>query len=255
MARVITITSGKGGTGKTTTAINLGVALSSLGEDVTVVDANLTTPNVGLHLGAPIVPISLNHILLGKAAIEDAIYEHESGTKIMPSSLSVRELDKVKFAKLGDVAKRLRKGKGYVIFDSAAGLGEEAVAAMSAADDVIIVTNPEMPSVTDALKTVKVAEGLDKTVSGVILTRYTGDKNEMSLASIKDLLEVPILGIVPEDKRAKEALSMKNALVYTHPRSKAARAYKKIAAKLCGKRVKEDKWYQKLFGLGSFFSF
>lgn len=248
MARVITITSGKGGTGKTTTAINLGVALNSLGEDVTVVDANLTTPNIGLHLGAPIVPVSLNHILLGKATVEDAIYEHESGTKIMPSSLSVRDLGRVRFEKLGDVTRKLKKMGGYIILDSAAGLGEEAVAAMSAGEEVIVVTNPEMPSVTDALKAIKIAESLDKDIRGVIITRYSGEKNEMALSSIKDLLEVPILGIVPNDKRVGEALSLKNAIVYTHPRSKAGRAYKKIAAKLCGKKVKEDKWYQKLMG-------
>jgi len=74
MAKIITITSAKGGVGKTTTSINLGAALNAFGHDVVIVDANLTTPNVGLHLGAPIVPISLNHVLNGKADIEDAIY-------------------------------------------------------------------------------------------------------------------------------------------------------------------------------------
>ncbi|RMG76099.1 MAG: septum site-determining protein MinD, partial [Bacteroidetes bacterium] len=95
MSRLITITSGKGGVGKTTTAINLATAINSFGKEVVVVDANLTTPNVGLHLGAPIVPISLNHVLLGKAKVQDAIYEHESGTKIIPSSLSVNELRRI----------------------------------------------------------------------------------------------------------------------------------------------------------------
>lgn len=88
MTKVITITSGKGGVGKTTTAINLAAALNSLGKDVILVDSNLTTPNVGIHLGAPIVPVTLNHVLLGKAKVGDAIYEHSSGTKILPSSLS-----------------------------------------------------------------------------------------------------------------------------------------------------------------------
>jgi len=100
MAKIITITSGKGGVGKTTTAINLGAALNSFGKDVVILDANLTTPNVGLHLGAPIVPVSLNHVLLGKADLEDAIYEHESGTKIIPSSLSVKELKRLNHRKL-----------------------------------------------------------------------------------------------------------------------------------------------------------
>ena len=160
MTKIITITSGKGGVGKTTTAINLGAALNSFGKEVIIVDANLTTPNVGLHLGAPIVPVNLNHVLAGKADITDAIYEHESGTKIIPSSLSVRELRKINHSKLKDVGKKLRKMADYIIFDSAAGLGAEAIAAIEAADELIIVTNPEIPAVTDALKTSKVIEEL-----------------------------------------------------------------------------------------------
>src|SRR3990167_1133601 len=132
MSKLITITSGKGGVGKTTTSINLAAALNSFGKNVIIVDANLTTPNVGLHLGAPIVPISLNHVLLGKADISDAIYEHESGTKIVPSSLSVRELSRLNHSKLKDVGKKLRKLADFVIYDSAAGLGVEAIAAIEA---------------------------------------------------------------------------------------------------------------------------
>src|SRR3989344_6849345 len=135
MATLITITSGKGGVGKTTTAINLGAALNSFGKEVIVVDANLSTPNVGLHLGAPIVPISLNHVLSGKAKIGDAIYEHESGTKIIPSSLSVKELRNLNHGKLKEVGKKLRRMADYIIFDSAAGLGDEAMAALEAADE------------------------------------------------------------------------------------------------------------------------
>src|SRR3989338_3244179 len=144
MTKVITITSGKGGVGKTTTAINLATALNSFGKEVIIVDGNLTTPNVGLHLGAPIVPVSLNHVLLGKAEIGDAIYEHESGTKVVPSSLSIKELRRLDHGKLKEVSRKLKKIADYVILDSAAGLGEEAIAAMEAADELIIVTNPEI---------------------------------------------------------------------------------------------------------------
>ena len=63
MAKVYAIISGKGGVGKTTSTINLGTSLNKLGEDVIIIDGNLTTPNIGIHLGAPIVPITLNHIL------------------------------------------------------------------------------------------------------------------------------------------------------------------------------------------------
>src|SRR3989338_6323163 len=115
MTKLITITSGKGGVGKTTTAINLGAALNGFGKEVIVVDANLTTPNVGLHLGAPIVPVSLNHVLSGRAKIDDAIYEHESGTKIVPGSLSARELRKWNNGKLNGIGKKLKRMSDYVI--------------------------------------------------------------------------------------------------------------------------------------------
>ncbi|MBM3232858.1 septum site-determining protein MinD [Candidatus Pacearchaeota archaeon] len=241
MAKLITITSGKGGVGKTTTAINLGAALNAFGKEVIVLDANLTTPNIGLHLGAPIVPISLNHVLLGKAKIADALYEHESGMKIIPSSLSVRELRRLNHGKLKEVGKKLRKMADYIIYDSAAGLGEEALAAMESGDELIIVTNPEIPAVTDALKTSKVVEELGKQVRGVIITRVRGLKTEMPITNVKEMLELPILGVIPEDKNMQSALIMKDALLHTHPRSKAARAYRQIAARIIGNNAyKED---------------
>src|SRR3989338_5162528 len=239
MTKVITVTSGKGGVGKTTTSINLAAALNAFGKEVIIVDANLTTPNVGLHLGAPIVPVSLNHVLLGKAKVSDAIYEHESGTKILPSSLSVKELKRLNHGKLSEIAKKLRKMADIVIYDSAAGLGEEAMAAMEAGDELIIVTNPEIPAVTDALKTSKVIEQMGKEIRGVIVTRVNGSRSQMPIANVKDMLELPILGVVPEDRNVPVSVSMKDALIHTHPRSKAARAYRKIAAKIANIDYKE----------------
>jgi len=249
MSTLITVTSGKGGVGKTTTAINLGAALNSFGKDVIILDANLTTPNIGLHLGAPIVPVNLNHVLSGKAKVSDAVYEHESGTKIIPSSLSVRELKKLNHGKLKEVGKKLKKMADYVIYDSAAGLGDEAVAAIEAADDLILVTNPEIPAVTDALKTSKLAENMGKNVKGVIVTRVNRTKSEMPVSNVEDMLELPILGVVPEDKNVPASVVMKDALVRTHPRSKAAIAYMRIAAKIIGKDdYKEPGFFSRLFG-------
>lgn len=248
MTKLITITSGKGGVGKTTTAINLGAALNEFGKEVIILDANLTTPNIGLHLGAPIVPISLNHVLLGKARVSDAIYEHSSGTKIVPSSLSVKELRNLSHDKLKEVGKKLRKMADYVIYDSAAGLGEEAIAAIESADELIIVTNPEIPAVTDALKTSKLVEELGKTVKGVIVTKVRNNKTEMPINNIKEMLELPILGVIPEDKNVQTALVMKDALIHTHPQSKASRAYRKIAAKIIGNHsYKEPSFFARLF--------
>lgn len=241
MGKLITIASGKGGVGKTTTSINLGAAINSFGKEVIVVDANLTTPNIGLHLGAPIVPISLNHILTGKAKINEAIYEHESGTKIIPSSLSINELKNLNQNKLKEVGKRLRKMSDVVIYDCAAGLGDEAIAAMDAADEIVLVTNPEIPAVTDALKTSKMLEQMGKEIRGVIVTRSKNAKTEMPIINIEEMLELPILGVIPEDERFQSSLVMKDALLHTFPKSRAAREYRKIAAKIIGNNNYTDK--------------
>ncbi|MBS3065484.1 cell division ATPase MinD [Candidatus Pacearchaeota archaeon] len=233
----------------TTTAINLGAALNSFGKDVVILDANLTTPNVGLHLGAPLVPVNLNHVLLGKANVADAVYEHESGTKIVPSSLSIKDLQAVNHNRLKEVGRKLKKLADYVIYDSAAGLGDETLAAIESGDEMIIVTNPEIPAVTDALKASKVIEQMGKKIRGVIITRVRGSKSEMPIENVREMLELPILGVIPEDANVQKALVMKDALVHTHPRSKAARAYKKIAAKLAGVSYKEKSWLESLFGL------
>jgi len=249
MAKLITITSGKGGVGKTTSAINIGAALNSFGKEVIVLDANLTTPNIGLHLGAPLVPVNLNHVLSGKANVTDAVYEHESGTKIVPSSLSVKDLQKINHNRLKEVGKKLKKIADYVIYDSAAGLGDEARAAISSADEAVIITNPEIPAVTDALKASKVIAQMSKRIRGVIITRVKGAKHEMPIENIREMLELPILGIIPEDACVSKSLMMKDAVVLSHPRSKAAKAYKKIAAKIAGIQYKEKSWFEKLIGL------
>jgi septum site-determining protein MinD len=245
---VITITSGKGGVGKTTTTINLGAALNALNKEVIIVDANLTTPNVGLHLGAPIVPVNLNHVMQGKAKVVDAIYEHDSGTKVIPSSLSVKELRRINPDKLTDVSKKLRSMADYVLLDSAAGLGDEAIGSIEAADELIIVTNPEITAVTDALKTVKLAQELGRKVKGVIVTRVSGNIHEMSISNIKEMLDLPVLGVVPEDKKVLASLRHKDAVIHMFPYTKSALAYKRIAAKIAGVNYKEPGFWKKLIG-------
>ncbi len=246
MAKIIVITSGKGGVGKTTSAINLGAAINYFGKDVLVVDGNLTTPNVGIHLNAPEVPVSLNHLLAGKADIFESIYEHESGMKILPSSLSLSELKKIKPERLKNYKHDFKKVSDYVIVDSAAGLGNEAISAIEIADEVILVTNPEMPAITDALKTIKLAEQMKKKVIGVIMTRVKKNKIEMSPETVKDMLEVPVLGMIPEDISISESLNTKDAVVHSFPKSNPSRAYKEIAAKLLDVEYDSDKDRERL---------
>lgn len=247
MKKIIVITSGKGGVGKTTTAINLGAAINHFGRDVLVIDGNLSTPNIGIHLNSPEVPINLNHVLLNKAEPAEAIYEHESGLKILPSSLSIKELKKIKPERLKDFKKDFADLADYVIVDSAAGVGHEVEAVIDLADELIIVTNPEMPAIADALKAIKIAEQKNKPILGVIVTRVKKNQIEMQPEIVKEMLEVPILGMVPEDLDLQRSLNLKDAVVHTHPKSASARAYKEIAAKLIDEIYDSDKDRDKIF--------
>lgn len=252
MRKLIVITSGKGGVGKTTTAINLGAAMNHFGKDVLIIDGNLSTPNIGIHLNSPEVPVSLNHVLLKKASPFEAVYEHESGIKIMPSSLSIKELRKVHPERIKEFREDFKEISEYVLVDSAAGLGAEAMGTMSLAEELIIVTNPELPAITDALKTIKIAEQMRKPVLGVVVTRVRRNSFELTPETVKEMLEVPILGMVPEDLCVQKALNSKDAVVHTHPKSKASRAYKEIAAKLLNvdydSNKDKEKLFEKIFG-------
>ena len=232
MSKIIVVTSGKGGVGKTTTSINLAVAMNSFGKDVLVVDGNLSTPNVGIHLNSPEVPICLNHVLSKKADLFEATYEHESGIKIIPSSLSIKELKKTKHERLKYFKEEFLKISEHVIIDCSAGLGNEATHTLEVADELIIVTNPEMPAIADALKAIKLAEEMKKPVLGVIVTRVQKDKIELPPKIVKEMLEVPVLGMIPEDKHVRKAVNKKNPVLHIYPKSKASRAYKEVAAKI-----------------------
>jgi len=255
MSKIYAIISGKGGTGKTTSAINLGTSLNHLGENVIIIDGNLSTPNIGIHLGAPIVPITLNHVLNGQAKLEEAIYEHESGTKIIPASLSLKEIGKINYKALPDIAKKLKRITDHILIDSAAGLGKEVKSIIQVSDEIIIITNPEIAAITDALKTIKLTQEMNKPIKGIIITRYQGKETEMSLPNIKDMLESPILGIIPEDVAIKKSQAMKNAVINTHPKSRAAKTYLTKSRRLLGEDVEIEPpirlgFWKRLFGKG-----
>ena len=125
----------------------------------------------------------------------------------------------------------------YLIMDGAAGLGGEAIKVMEHCDDLIIVTNAELPAITDALKTVKLAEELGSNVLGVLVTRVKMDDLDVSVRNIEALLERPVIGVIQEDDAMREALAIKDAVVHTHPSTKAAKGY---AAGYMGKSINSE---------------
>ena len=233
MSIFVGVVSGKGGVAKTTSVVNLGAAMSYFGRDVIIIDGNLSTPNLGLHLGVPVVPITLHDVLKGKNSLTDSVYLHHSGIKIVPAGLSLKDLKNVNPDRLKRVLPTLDGLTDVVILDGSAGLGREALSVMQAVDELIVVTNPELPAVTDALKTIRLAEEMGKKVRGVILAK-SGENHDIPLENIQSLLERPILGIIPNDKAIRESLIKREPVVFAYPKSKSAIAYKKIAADLMG---------------------
>jgi septum site-determining protein MinD len=246
--KVVGLLSGKGGVGKTTCAVNIAAGLNYFGKRVVVVDGNLTTPNVGLHLGVPVSPFSLHHVLKDECSIHESVQKHPSGFSFIPGSLSITDLEGMKLSKM----KKIRElDTDYVILDGGAGLGGEAIKVMEQSDELFIVTNAELPAITDALKTVKLASEMGKDVRGIIVTRVKQDDLDISVANIESLLEKPVVAVVDEDDSLREALSLKDVVVHTHPHSSAARSYLKFTANMCGAVLApipaKKPWFTRIF--------
>ncbi len=241
MTRLICVTSGKGGVGKTTLVSNLSTVLSNLGHDVTAVDANLTTPNLSLHLGLHLSPRTLHNVLRGEAKLSSAVYPHSFGFKVLPASLSVNDLQKVDPARLSSVTLGFYGSTDFVIMDSAAGLGREAISAMQAADEILMITNPDLPSVADALKTVKVLERMDKKILGVVVNRVSKKWYETSSYEIEKVLGHPVVAEIPEDKNVGKSISIKMPVVLLEPNSPASVEFNRLGHLLAGKKFSYNK--------------
>ncbi len=237
MGLVASVSSCKGGSGKSTTSMNLGVSLAKLGRDVIIVDANLSTPYLSMYLGAPNVPVTLHHVLKGQAKIHDAIYHHESGAKIIPGSLSMKNFEDIHLGDLQHYLPHLRSD--ITILDGAPGLDQEAQASIKLADEVLVVTTPELPSVAQSLKTIRFAQHHNKKITGVVLTR-AGHDLDLKVKNIQTILEHSIIGIIPEDPYVKRAMVKREPVVHVYPNAPSSVAYQKLAMYLTGHHDQEN---------------
>jgi len=241
MTDIVAVCGGKGGCGKTTTSIALATALNNFGKDVTLVDANLTSPSIGLHLGTSRSQVSIHDVILGDKHILEAVQSHHTGTKIIPGDLSRIYFREHHLNRLKDKIQGLRGTTDFVILDSPAGHGLEARESMRAADKVIVITNPEIAAVVDALKTVRLAKQINKEILGIVIAKKEDKSYELTDSNIKELLGEKIIGIIPDDEKVKEARKRKESVILTHPNSDAAIAYKLLAANIIGKEYNEER--------------
>jgi len=254
MGTSIVIASGKGGVGKTNIAINLGTAMSQLGKRITVLDADIEMANVELRLRLEKKGKSLHDVLAGEADVYEAIYDGPGGLKVVPCGTSLEGLRAADPNKLGEVMLKVLETTDVLIIDAPAGLGT-ALGAMAVAHEMILVVNPEIASVADAMKVKQVFQELEGIFLGIIVNRASYNEEDLKIGEIEALLDAEVISVVPEDRAMKQAAAYGAPLVISAPHSPSARAIKKLAENLITNKFgpreppKEDMVNRLMFGL------
>lgn len=232
MTKFIAVASGKGGVGKTVSTINIGHALTSLGKSVVLVDANLVTPNVALQLGFLDPQGTVNKFLRREQELHEITYLHDSGLSVIPASPSYEEFQKTNAQYLHEVFEHLDDTTQFVLVDAPSGLGYDVNQVLKNCDEVLLVVNPTLPSVMDALKTARAAKAQKTTVAGVVINMSNRGKHEMQVAEIEQILGHQIIGNIPYHTKVRKAMHLGSPAHHLYPRSKPAREFRKIAEHL-----------------------
>jgi septum site-determining protein MinD len=232
--KIVGVISGKGGVGKTTTVANVGIALASkFKRKAAVLDGNPTTPDLGLHLGMYNFSNTIEDVLRRKVSINQALYDHSSGVRLIPSSLSHSTAGVVDFRDLKGILNELEEHE-FLLIDSPPGLGREITLILEACDEVLIVTAPELPAITDTIRAILVAKEVGVPIRGIVLNRMMGETYELSVIEVEAVFDVPVIGVIPEDAKVRESIAIGNPVVLNNPYSPAAIGFKKLAAYLIG---------------------
>ena len=233
-AKVYTIASGKGGTGKTTTTVNLGTALALLGKKTVIIDADIGMANLSLLLGLEKSPVTLHEVLCGKAEAHEAIYEGPGGVNVIPCGISLQGFQNSDPEKLEELIATLVEDMDFILIDAPAGISKDGVIPLAIADKVILVVNPELLSMADALKTKVLTEMLGGEIGGAILNRVGMERTEINRQIVVDILGTDVIEMVPEDSNIRCSAALKVPIVTKMPNSPAAVAFKRLAAHMSG---------------------
>ena len=236
----ISVLSSKGGVGKTTTCINLAAALHTFGRDVVVVDGNYTKPNVGLQLGITDVKKTLHDSLKGKEDVLGVVYSHPSGVRIVPGSIIYEEIMGDHHRKFSEILDPLRGKTETVFIDSGPGVSAETKEILAVSDATILVTTPDLSSVTDTLRTKRLCKEFGVEVLGVVLTHASKQPHSLRVSEVELIFDSPVIGVIPEDENIKFASASKYPVVYVNPRATSSIAYKKLAANMVGEEYSPE---------------
>ena len=242
-AQVITITSGKGGVGKTTATANLGVALALLGKKVACLDADIGLRNLDVVMGLEnrivydIVDIVEGRAKLRQAMIKDKRLKED--LYLIPAA-QTRDKTAVSPSDMVRICDELRPLVDYILVDSPAGIERGFRNAIAPADQVIIVTNPEVSSVRDADRIVGLIEAEQKGPGQLVINRVKPDMikrgDMLSAEDIIDILAIKLLGIVPEDETILVSTN-RGTPAALDQESKAGKAFHNIARRIQGEKV------------------
>ncbi len=247
MAKIIVITSGKGGVGKTTTSAAFASGLALRGYRTVVIDFDVGLRNLDLIMGCERrVVYDLINVIQGEAKLQQALIKDKrcENLYVLPTS-QTRDKDALTTAGVTAVMDELRTEFDYIVCDSPAGIESGALMALYHADEAIVVTNPEVSSVRDsdrilgilAARSRRAEQGEEPVKEHLLLTRYSPKRVEggemLSLQDVKELLRTPLLGVIPESEVILQASNQGIPAIHME-NSDVAEAYKDVVARFLG---------------------
>ncbi|SJZ38020.1 P-loop NTPase [Selenihalanaerobacter shriftii] len=240
MAKVIAVTSGKGGVGKSTFVSNLAVALAQNDKRVSVIDADLGTANLDILLNIN-AEYNLGDVIDGRKALIEVVEEGPEGVVLVPGGSgfqALTKLEEVQFSKLISSFNQLDEYSDLILIDTAAGVSENVTNFLLAADETIVVTTPEPHCIIDAYSIIKVASNLEKDIKIKLVVNKADDKEEATKVAnkmkqvVKEYigLDIDFIGYIAMDLNVLKAIKKKELLLLSHPRSKASKGIKDIVS-------------------------